>query len=165
VVVENTELALGCLLQDTWGRLGEGLGFRLLFLRLFDFASVCVLVSHVLQLSTGWLALARTSGKAASHEPGSEQNPNLKVFKSRQIPILIRSTIPCGSIRMPARWTNARLERYDGERQESAMGNGWIVQKRHDMLTVVIYSAVGLIIVTVLVTLANYAMYGNSVPK
>ena len=45
------------------------------------------------------------------------------------------------------------------------MQNQWIVQKRHEMLTVVICSVVGLIIVTALVTLANYAMYANSVPK
>ena len=84
---------------------------------------------------------------------------------SRQIPILIRSTIVSALIRIPICWTNARLERYDGERQEGAVENQWIVQKRHEMLTVVICSVVGLIIVTALVTLANYAMYANSVPK
>jgi hypothetical protein len=41
------------------------------------------------------------------------------------------------------------------------MNNRWVVQKRNEMLTVIIYSVVGLIIVTALVTLANYAMSAN----
>jgi len=38
----------------------------------------------------------------------------------------------------------------------------WIVEKRREMRRVIIYSVVGLIVVTVLVTLLNYAMYANS---
>jgi uncharacterized membrane protein YukC len=50
-----------------------------------------------------------------------------------------------------------------GKQQESTtMDNQWIVKKRHETLKVIIYSIVGLIIVTVLVTLLNYAMYSNS---
>ena len=45
------------------------------------------------------------------------------------------------------------------------MNNQWIVKKRHETLTVVIYSVIGLIVVAVLVTLLNYAMYNNSASK
>jgi len=45
------------------------------------------------------------------------------------------------------------------------MHNRWVVQKRHEMLTVIIYSVVGLIVVMTLVTLANYAIYANSLHK
>jgi len=38
----------------------------------------------------------------------------------------------------------------------------WVVEKHREMRRVIIYSVVGLIIVTVLVTLLNYAMYANS---
>jgi hypothetical protein len=41
------------------------------------------------------------------------------------------------------------------------MNNRWIVQKRHDMLTTIVYSIIGLILVTGLVTLMNYAIYSN----
>ncbi len=42
------------------------------------------------------------------------------------------------------------------------MSNQWIVKKRHETLKVIIYSVIGLIIVTGLVTLLNYAVYANS---
>ncbi|MGA8872921.1 MAG: hypothetical protein WA434_18955 [Candidatus Acidiferrales bacterium] len=45
------------------------------------------------------------------------------------------------------------------------MNNQWIVKKRHETLTVIIYSVIGLIVVTVLVALANYAMYSNSMHR
>jgi len=45
------------------------------------------------------------------------------------------------------------------------MSNRWIIKKRHETLKLIIYSVIGLIIVTVLVTLLNYAMYNNSPPK
>lgn len=45
------------------------------------------------------------------------------------------------------------------------MEKQWVVRKRNDMLIAVICSVVGLIIVTALVTFANYAMYADSVPK
>jgi hypothetical protein len=41
------------------------------------------------------------------------------------------------------------------------MENRWVVQKRNDMLIVIIYSVVGLIVVMGLVTLINYAAYTN----
>ncbi|HEX4002597.1 MAG TPA: hypothetical protein VHX36_08100 [Candidatus Acidoferrales bacterium] len=41
----------------------------------------------------------------------------------------------------------------------------WVVQKRHDILTVIVYSVVGLILVTGLITLANYAIYANSLAR
>ncbi len=45
------------------------------------------------------------------------------------------------------------------------MNNQWIVKKRHETLTVIIYSVIGLIVVTVLVALANYAIYSNSIQR
>ena len=45
------------------------------------------------------------------------------------------------------------------------MSNQWIVKKRHETLKIIIYSVIGLIIVTVLVTLLNYAIYNNSASK
>jgi len=45
------------------------------------------------------------------------------------------------------------------------MNNQWFVKKRNEKLMVVIYSVIGLIVMTVLVTLANYAMYSNSVHR
>jgi hypothetical protein len=45
------------------------------------------------------------------------------------------------------------------------MSNRWIIKKRHETLKLIIYSVIGLIIVTVLVTLLNYAMYNNSPSK
>jgi hypothetical protein len=45
------------------------------------------------------------------------------------------------------------------------MNHRWVVQKRHDMLTVIVYSIVGLILVAGLVTLANYAIYSNSLHR
>jgi hypothetical protein len=38
----------------------------------------------------------------------------------------------------------------------------WVVEKRREMRIVVIYAIIGLVIVTGLVTLLNYAMYSNS---
>ncbi len=45
------------------------------------------------------------------------------------------------------------------------MNNQWIVKNRRETLTVVIYSVIGLIVVTVLVTLANYALYSTSMHR
>jgi hypothetical protein len=41
----------------------------------------------------------------------------------------------------------------------------WVVEKRREMRIVVIYAIIGLVIVTGLVTLLNYAMYNNSSSK
>jgi hypothetical protein len=43
-----------------------------------------------------------------------------------------------------------------------AVQDHWAAEKRRELLTVIIYSVAGLIIVTVLVTLANYAMYAHA---
>jgi hypothetical protein len=40
--------------------------------------------------------------------------------------------------------------------------NRWVIEKRREMWRVIIYSVVGLIIITGLVTLLNYASYANS---
>lgn len=45
------------------------------------------------------------------------------------------------------------------------MDNRWVIQKRREMWRVMIYSIVGLIIVTGLVTLLSYAMYANSASR
>ena len=45
------------------------------------------------------------------------------------------------------------------------MDNRWVIQKRREMRKVVIYSIVGLIIVTGLVTLLSYAIYANSASR
>ncbi|MFZ0784804.1 MAG: hypothetical protein WBC67_00045 [Candidatus Acidiferrales bacterium] len=39
------------------------------------------------------------------------------------------------------------------------MHNRWVVQKRNDMLVVILYSFLGLILVTGLITLVNYLIY------
>jgi hypothetical protein len=59
----------------------------------------------------------------------------------------------------------AKSKKTEGHGQEGTMHNRWVVQKRHEMLTVIIYSVVGLIVVMTLVTLANYAIYANSLHK
>ncbi len=41
------------------------------------------------------------------------------------------------------------------------MNNRWVVQKRSDMLIVIVYSVVGLAVVTGLVTLLNYVAYAS----
>jgi type IV secretory pathway protease TraF len=41
----------------------------------------------------------------------------------------------------------------------------WVVERRREMRIVVIYAIIGLVIVTGLVTLLNYAMYNNSSSK
>jgi hypothetical protein len=45
------------------------------------------------------------------------------------------------------------------------MNNRWVVQKRYDMLTVIVYSIVGLILVIGLVTLVNYVIYSNALHR
>lgn len=56
-------------------------------------------------------------------------------------------------------WLRTAAER------ERIMNNQWIVKNRREKLTVVIYSVIGLIVVTVLVTLANYALYSSSLHR
>jgi hypothetical protein len=41
----------------------------------------------------------------------------------------------------------------------------WVTEKRRDMFAVILYSLVGLIIVTALVTLTNYAAYSNTLHR
>jgi uncharacterized membrane protein YuzA (DUF378 family) len=38
----------------------------------------------------------------------------------------------------------------------------WVVEKRYEMVAVIIYSIVGLAVVTALVIFANYALYSNA---
>jgi hypothetical protein len=45
------------------------------------------------------------------------------------------------------------------------MDRRWAREKRHELLMLIIYSAVGLAVVTALVTLANYAMYSGVAGK
>jgi hypothetical protein len=45
------------------------------------------------------------------------------------------------------------------------MDRRWVVEKRHELVLVIIYSVVGLAVVTALVTFANYAMYSSSAGK
>jgi hypothetical protein len=45
------------------------------------------------------------------------------------------------------------------------MDRRWAHEKRHELVVVIIYSVVGLALVTALVTLANYAMYSGVAGK
>jgi hypothetical protein len=38
----------------------------------------------------------------------------------------------------------------------------WVVEKRYEMVAVIVYSIVGLAVVAVLVTFVNYALYSNA---
>jgi uncharacterized membrane protein YuzA (DUF378 family) len=42
------------------------------------------------------------------------------------------------------------------------MDERWVVEKRYEMVAVIIYSLVGLAVVAALVTFINYAMYSNA---
>ena len=38
----------------------------------------------------------------------------------------------------------------------------WVVEKRYEMVAVIVYSIVGLSVVAALVTFVNYALYSNA---
>jgi len=45
------------------------------------------------------------------------------------------------------------------------MDRRWVLEKRHELVTVIIYSVLGLAVATALVTFANYALYSSSAAK
>jgi hypothetical protein len=45
------------------------------------------------------------------------------------------------------------------------MRSQWAIEKRQELLRVILYSVVGLAVVIGLVTLANYALYANPAGK
>jgi hypothetical protein len=89
----------------------------------------------------------------------------LHVSTTGQIPVELRATIMGGansSVQLLWKRTNLNSR---GRTAGDMMSNQWVVKKRHETLKVIIYSVIGLIIVTALVTLLSYAMYNNSASK